>query len=108
MVAGFEFGEKDRLFLCGACSAHEAAALERLELADVRSGVTEGPQVSGGERFGVTLLEIQSVNQRRAFQHDSHTGVAAFVDAASVGLGAGLPMWCVSTFVAEFARIRIV
>lgn len=28
LVAGFEFGEKEGSFLCGASSAHEAAALE--------------------------------------------------------------------------------
>ena len=50
--------------------------MERLELADVRSRVAKGQQVGGGERFRVTLVEIQSVNHRRAFQHDSHTRMA--------------------------------
>ena len=61
-MVGVKFGEKSRSFLRAACSAHEAAAVERLELADVRSRVAKGLQVSGRERFGVTLVEVQSVN----------------------------------------------
>jgi len=82
LCSGFEFGEKSRSFLCAACSPHEAAALARLELADVRSRVAKGQQVGGGERFRVTLVEIQSVNHRRAFQHDSHTCLAVAAELA--------------------------
>ena len=63
--------------------------MERLELADVRSRVAKGQQVGGGERFRVTLVEIQSVNHRRAFQHDSHTRMAVAVDAAFVAFTDG-------------------
>ncbi|MEJ7592952.1 MAG: hypothetical protein WKF77_15500 [Planctomycetaceae bacterium] len=50
----------------------------------MRSRVAKGQQVGEGERFGVTLVEIQSVNHGRAFQHDSHTRMAMAVDAAFV------------------------
>ncbi len=105
MVAGFEFGEKDGSFLCGASSAHETAALERLELADVRSCVAEGQQVGGRERFGVALVEIQSVNQRRAFQHDSHTGVAMSVNAAFVGFGVAKPAFQIEIILRQASHI---
>ena len=105
MVAGFEFGEKGGAFLCGASSAHEAAALERLVLADVRSGITKGQQVRGCEWFRVTLVEIQSVNQRRAFQHDSHTGVAMSVDAAFVGFGGAKPAFQIEIILRQASPI---
>ena len=63
--------------------------MERLELADVRSRVVKGQQVDGGERFGVTLVEVQSVNHGRAVEHDSHTRMAVAVDAAFVAFRDG-------------------
>ena len=63
--------------------------MERLELTDVRSRVAKGQQVDGGERFGVTLVEVQSVNHGRAFEHDSHTRMAVAVDAAFVAFTDG-------------------
>jgi len=44
-VAGFELVEKSRSFLRRACSPHEAAAFERLELADVmdETGPSKAP-----------------------------------------------------------------
>ena len=63
--------------------------MERLELTDVRSRVAKGQQVDGGERFGVTLVEVQSVNHGTAFEHDSHTRMAVAVDAAFVAFTDG-------------------
>ena len=57
----------------------------------MRSRIAKGQQVCGGERFRVTLVKIQSVNQRRAFQHDSHARMAVAVDAAFVALGITKP-----------------
>ena len=79
--------------------------MERLELADVRSRIAKGQQVSGREWFGVALVEIQSVNQRRAFQHDSHTRVAMSVDAAFVGFGVAKPAFQIEIILRQASHI---
>ena len=71
----------------------------------MRNRVAKGQQVGGGKRFGVTLVEIQSVNQRRAFQHDSHTGVAMSVDAAFVGFGVAKPAFQIEIILRQTSRI---
>ena len=71
----------------------------------MRNRVAKGQQVGGGKRFGVTLVEIQSVNQRRAFQHDSHTRVAMSVDAAFVGFGVAKPAFQIEIILRQASHI---
>src|SRR5262249_50127566 len=75
----------------GASLSHDLAARDRLELVGGLLGVAVGQQVLRGERLGVTLLRVESQQQRRAPLHHAPPGVAPAVYLPLVPLGAAEP-----------------
>lgn len=91
MVAGFELGEQEGAFVGRASAAHQAASGEGLALAEGRSGVAIGEQVGNGEWFGMPQVNVQGMNERRAFQDDADAGMPMAVNSPFVPLGIAKP-----------------
>ena len=50
-----------------------------------------GKQVGNREWFGMPLVKVQGMNERRAFQDDSYAGMPMAMNATLVSLGVAKP-----------------
>jgi hypothetical protein len=105
LESGFEFGEQEGAFVGRASAAHQAASGEGVRLAGGRNRVAVGEKFSGGEWFRVPPVNIQGVNERRAFQDDPHAGMPVAVDSPFVRLGVAKPAFQVEIVLGQVGRI---
>jgi hypothetical protein len=87
LISSLKLRQQLRPFGLGSSFPHHRAAVDRLTLASGCVGRTIREQVIDPEWFGVDVVGVQRVHQRRPFLDDPNTRVAVAVDPTFVTLG---------------------
>ena len=87
LISSLKLRQQLRPFGLGSSLPHHRAAVDRLTLASGCAGRTIREQVIDPEWFGVDVVGVQRVHQRRPFLDDPNTRVAVAVDPTLVTLG---------------------
>lgn len=91
MVEAFERLQEGPACFAGCRLSHDASAADGVPLGFGHGCGGVGQQVAAIKRFGMRPMRIQGWQQRRAFPHDSHAGMAATMNAPLVALGLSEP-----------------